>query len=106
MLLTCSRALLIAVLVSVLATRSAGAHHSRSNYDMQKFLEYDGTVVEFQWSNPHVFAVIEILHEKAQPTRLLLEMNSKIILSGTPGHFMGPVSRVLTDGMKCRPLAT
>lgn len=95
MLLTSSRVLLIAVLVSVLATRSAGAHHSRSNYDMQEFLEYDGTVVEFQWSNPHAFAVIEILDETAQPTRILLEMNSKIILTG-----MGWTADTLVPGDK------
>lgn len=95
MLATSSRALLVAVLVSVLTIRSAGAHHSRSNYDMQKFLEYDGTVVEFQWSNPHAFAVIEIMDDSAQPTRLLLEMNSRIILSG-----MGWTADTLVAGDK------
>jgi hypothetical protein len=61
---------------------TSGAHHSRSNYDMQTFLEYDGTVVEFAWSNPHAFVVIEIPGEDNQAQRLLLEMNSKPILTG------------------------
>jgi len=49
---------------------------------MREFLEYDGTVVEFSWSNPHAFAVIEIQDETGESSRLLLEMNSKIILRG------------------------
>ena len=65
-----------------LTFNTVSAHHSRANYDMEKFLEYDGTVVEFAWSNPHAFAVIEIADATGQPTKLLLEMNSKPILSG------------------------
>ena len=49
---------------------------------MREYLEYEGTVVEFAWSNPHAFAVIEIKDDTGKPTRLLLEMNSKIILKG------------------------
>ena len=70
------------VLIGALVVGDASAHHSRSNYDMNEYLEYDGTVVEFSWSNPHAFAVIETLDETGQSTTLLLEMNSKIILSG------------------------
>ena len=60
---------------------NAFAHHSRSNYDMRKFLEYDGVVAELMWKNPHVFAVIEIKDDNGDPKRLLLEMNSKPILT-------------------------
>ncbi|MDA0681525.1 MAG: DUF6152 family protein [Proteobacteria bacterium] len=76
-----SKISILVVLVSAFAAGNADAHHSRSNYNMDEVLEYDGTVVEFKWSNPHAFAVIEVVDETGQPTRLLLEMNSKIILS-------------------------
>ena len=83
MLFELSRAPRFCVVVcGVLLFGSAAAHHSRSNYDMQEFIEYDGTVVEFAWKNPHAFVVIEVLDESNQPSRLLLEMNSKPILSG------------------------
>jgi len=72
----------LVVLLGPLVVGDAYAHHSRSNYDMREFLEYDGTVVEFSWSNPHAYVVIDTVDETGQPTRLLLEMNSKIILSG------------------------
>ena len=70
------------LIIGGLMFNPVSAHHSRANYDMEKFLEYDGTVVEFAWSNPHAFAVIEIADASGQPTKLLLEMNSKPILSG------------------------
>lgn len=49
---------------------------------MDTYLEYDGTVVEFAWSNPHAFIVIEITNAAGKPMKMLLEMNSKPILSG------------------------
>lgn len=73
---------ILLLLCGLLIADIVSAHHSRSNYDMQEFLEYDGTVVEFAWSNPHAFAVIEVTDEAGQTTKLLLEMNSKPILSG------------------------
>jgi hypothetical protein len=76
------KVLRLVVLLGPLVVGDAYAHHSRSNYDMREFLEYDGTVVEFSWSNPHAYVVIDTVDETGQPARLLLEMNSKIILSG------------------------
>jgi hypothetical protein len=76
------KVLRLVVLIGALVVGEANAHHSRSNYNMREFLEYDGTVVEFSWSNPHAFAVVDTMDLAGQPVRLLLEMNSKIILSG------------------------
>ncbi|MDE0754881.1 MAG: DUF6152 family protein [Woeseiaceae bacterium] len=72
----------LVLLIGIFVVGDAYAHHSRSNYAMREFLEYDGTVVEFSWSNPHAFAVIEIQDETGESSRLLLEINSKIILRG------------------------
>jgi len=77
-----SRPDFVVIFLSIIFASTADAHHSRSNYDMQTFLEYDGKVVEYSWSNPHAFAVIEIQDDARQPSKLLLEMNSKIILRG------------------------
>ena len=71
---------LIAAIVLFLSG-SALAHHSRSNYDLDTFIELDGTVVEFAWKNPHAFAVIEIEDAEGTSSRLLLEMNSRPILT-------------------------
>lgn len=61
---------------------TASAHHSRANYALQEFVELEATVVEFSWKNPHVFAVVEVSGAGGESERLLLEMNSKPILSG------------------------
>ena len=71
----------LAAILMLILGGTATAHHSRSNYDMDTFLEFDGTVVEFAWKNPHAFAVIEIADEAGETSRLLLEMNSRPILT-------------------------
>ena len=50
-------------LIAAFVVGDVSAHHSRSNYNMQEFLEYNGTVVEFSWTNPHAFAVIETVDD-------------------------------------------
>jgi len=43
----------LALLVSG-ASRTAEAHHSFAMYDSTKLVDIDGTVTNFQWTNPHV----------------------------------------------------
>ncbi len=69
------------ICISLCLGGTAEAHHSRANYDMQTFQEYDGTVVEFAWTNPHAYVVIDVDDGQGGTRRLLLEMNSKPILS-------------------------
>jgi len=45
--------LLLALCVSGVS-RSAEAHHSFAMYDSTKLVSIDGTVTNFQWTNPHV----------------------------------------------------
>jgi len=45
--------LLLALFVSG-ASRRADAHHSFAMYDSTKLVSIDGTVTNFQWTNPHV----------------------------------------------------
>ncbi len=45
--------LLLALFVSA-APRLAEAHHSFAMYDSTKLVSIDGTVTNFQWTNPHV----------------------------------------------------
>jgi hypothetical protein len=34
---------------------SALAHHSPAAFDQTALVEFEGTVVEFSWGNPHVY---------------------------------------------------
>ena len=37
----------------------AAAHHSFAMFDQSKIMTLEGTVVEFQWTNPHAFIELE-----------------------------------------------
>jgi hypothetical protein len=39
----------------VLSSAVASAHHSYTRFDMKKTLTLEGTVKDFQWTNPHVW---------------------------------------------------
>jgi hypothetical protein len=41
-----------------LAPASAGAHHSYGMFDLTKQVVIEGTVKEFQWTNPHIFVQV------------------------------------------------
>ncbi len=49
------RSLLAAGIVSLGLGSPAMAHHSFAMFDRQKPLVLDGTVVQFEWTNPHVW---------------------------------------------------
>ena len=36
------------------------AHHSTAMFDFSKTVEYEATVKEFQWTNPHTFATVTV----------------------------------------------
>jgi hypothetical protein len=51
--------------VSALTVATPGsAHHSFAAYDITKLVTINGTVREFQWSNPHVWIYVSALDGK------------------------------------------
>jgi hypothetical protein len=57
------------------------AHHAMM-YDSSKTLTLEGTLVEFRWTNPHVFVrVDDRTEEGAQPALWMLETSSPINLT-------------------------
>lgn len=56
-----------AVLVSTaLVTLAAHAHHSAAMYDMEQLVTVEGTVLQYDWANPHVYIRIEQLTESGE----------------------------------------
>jgi hypothetical protein len=41
------------------AVQPLAAHHAMAMYDRQRTITVIGTVVEFQWTNPHVFVLVK-----------------------------------------------
>jgi len=46
--------------VIVIGAGNAYAHHSTAMFDMAKNVVLEGTIKEFQWTNPHTFIYIEV----------------------------------------------
>jgi hypothetical protein len=56
----------------------SAAHHSHGNYDLTKWLPYQGTVKEVHWVVPHSWIYLEVKDEKGKATVWALE-------AGDPG---------------------
>ena len=52
------------------------AHHSVAGYDTQKEVTLRGTIVEYNWKNPHVFVVWSVKDENGKVVQWTGEMNS------------------------------
>ena len=52
------------------------AHHSVAGYDTRKEVALRGTVVEFNWRNPHVFIVWNVKDENAKVVQWTAEMSA------------------------------
>jgi len=69
-----TKALLAAVAVLAVAV-PALAHHSFAMFDQRKIMTLNGTVTEFQWTNPHAFVEMDVTAGGAT-THWSIELNS------------------------------
>jgi hypothetical protein len=69
------RLLLAAIAGGVLLALPAGAHHSFAMFDQTKQMTLDGTVHEFQWTNPHAFIELDV-RGGGRTQRWAIELNS------------------------------
>src|SRR5262245_14921703 len=69
--------LLIAAALATAAT--AMAHHSFAMFDQTKPVTLNGTVTEFQWTNPHAYIEIDVADEKGAIQHWSVEMGSPSI---------------------------
>jgi len=53
-------ALVTATAAALVGAGSAAAHHSTAMFDMNKNVVLQGTIKEFQWTNPHTWIVFEV----------------------------------------------
>ena len=62
-------------ILMVLAAAPAWAHHSFAMFDQSKTVTLKGTVIEFQWTNPHAFLNVEVSNGGSK-TNWHVELNS------------------------------
>jgi hypothetical protein len=67
-------------LLLVAFSGSAAAHHSFAMFDSAKEVVLEGTVREFQWTNPHTWIQL-VVTEQGQPVEYSIEADSPNILS-------------------------
>ena len=68
---------MVALLVAgtVAAGVPALAHHSFAMFDQRKIMTLEGTVHEFQWTNPHSFIELDV-ENRGRTQRWSIELNS------------------------------
>jgi len=85
----------IAAAAALLYAVPAVAHHSFAMFDAEKKVSLDGTIKEFQWTNPHSWILMNVANAQGQQEQWAIEM-------GAPGGLarQGWVPKTLTPGMK------
>jgi len=66
----------LAGVAAVVMAGPALAHHSFAMFDATKTLEFEGTIKEFQWTNPHSWLQVMVTDETGKETEWSLEMGS------------------------------
>ena len=61
---------LLAVAAIALFEAPASAHHSQAMFDTTREVLFDGTVVRFDWVNPHMYLIIETKGPDGKPVRV------------------------------------
>ena len=57
------QARITAAVASMISAISAHAHHSNSAYQVDEIITLTGTVIEWQWSNPHTWLYLTVESE-------------------------------------------
>ena len=89
-----TKALGLAGLAVAMCTGAALAHHSFAMFDATKISELDGTVKEFQWTNPHAWILLMAKNAEGQEVQWAIEMNGPTGLAR-----QGWLPKTLTPGM-------
>ena len=71
-----TRAILAAVAAAMAVAVPALAHHSFAMFNQRQIMTLEGTVSEFQWTNPHAFIEMDVAGERGAVTHWSIELNS------------------------------
>ena len=70
------RALCLAVAGTAALAAPAFAHHSFAMFDAEKTVTLNGTVKEFEWTNPHSWIRVNVADASGTDRQWAIEMNS------------------------------
>jgi Family of unknown function (DUF6152) len=89
------KALGLAGIAFTMSAIPALAHHSFAMFDAEKKMTLDGTVKEFQWTNPHSWILLTVADAQGKAEQWAIEMGGPSGLAR-----QGWVPKTLTPGMK------
>jgi hypothetical protein len=75
------RRLVPAALAAVCFAGPAAAHHSHAMFDMQKTMVLEGTVKQFEWTNPHTWIEVMVTDARGAAVQWSLELGSPAQIS-------------------------
>jgi hypothetical protein len=64
----------------------SSAHHSRVNFDLESVVELSGTVIRWQYRNPHVFLHLDVVNDSGDTVRWVVELGSIVNLKQIDMH--------------------
>jgi hypothetical protein len=81
---------------ALLTNSPAMAHHSFAMFDINKEIVVQGTVTEFQWTNPHTWIEMDVADAKGETTHWSIEAGSVAGLSrqGWTRHILQPGDKI------------
>jgi len=85
----------LAAVAVAMSASAALAHHSFAMFDAEKNIKLDGTVKEFQWTNPHSWILMMVKSKAGVDEQWAIEMGGPAGLAR-----QGWVPKTLTPGMK------
>ena len=91
---------------TLLFSLTATAHHSfPAQYDINQPIELSGTVTEVQWTNPHIFIMVDVVDEEANETvNWILELGGPhtLLRLGWKRDSLKPDDRLQVEGSLAR----
>ena len=68
--------------IALFASAPVIAHHSYAMFDMKKEITLEGTVVNFQWTNPHIWIDMVVIDKKTgKPANWSIEGSGPTLLA-------------------------
>ena len=65
----------------LLVSSPVSAHHGTSGYDMEKVITLNGTVTNFNWSNPHCLVRIDVKDSKGDVKDWVVELAAPTLMT-------------------------
>ena len=95
------RALSVWTVLAFLGAAGSWAHHSGAMFEPVKAVEFEGTVREFQWTNPHSWLQILKPTDAGTDEEWSLELGPLVGLAraGWKPHSLQPGDKVIVDGL-------